>query len=361
MRVTGITPECNVYYGWLHQLVKLTPTVSTFKSDKHRAKKDCSDFYPYIIRTEGKKTLLMVATKRYGRRMLVQSMAKAYTNLNSAEGTVMWMQMNARARHEQFLSNEFPKDFTFQSINNLLYRIFILGYSSTTTKIMELKVSIDDNDNLIPFITKNILNVDPVALPPMFGSTMIATHTLRYLKSKSSGFTFVRQEYKNHEPQKGKYIAVSLPLESLVTESLHGIRFDTDYDGHVYRSGAFTAYVNRHCDFIGNYMIFTQFSVRKRNWTASSLYAPEFSLWKVSRRRYFNPMRFHRRMSYPHSLHRSVQRRIFRSWVRSLPLILLNLGFLLLIFFGIEFAVHVHEKRKARRTGLSRSYSATSF
>ncbi|VDP37034.1 unnamed protein product [Heligmosomoides polygyrus] len=92
--------------------------------------------------------------------------------------------MNARARHEQFLSNEFPKDFTFQSINNLLYRIFILGYSSTTTKIMELKVSIDDNDNLIPFITKNILNVDPVALPPMFGSTMIATHTLRYLKSK---------------------------------------------------------------------------------------------------------------------------------------------------------------------------------
>lgn len=73
----------------------------------------------------------------------------------------MWMQMNARARHEQFLSNEFPKgeqrsanyasalltlqplsDFTFQSINNLLYRIFILGYSSTTTKLVPCRVYI---------------------------------------------------------------------------------------------------------------------------------------------------------------------------------------------------------------------------
>ncbi|VDP13175.1 unnamed protein product [Heligmosomoides polygyrus] len=73
-----------------------------------------------------------------------------------------------------------------------------------------------------------------------------------------------------------------MPLESLVTESLHGIRFDTDYDGHVYRSGAFTAYVNRHCDFIGNYMIFTQFSVRKRNSrNALSDFDDRFSLDRV--------------------------------------------------------------------------------
>lgn len=62
-------------------------------------------------------------------------------------------------------------DFTFESCNNLQYRIFVMGHSTTNTKyrgifccfqhikftqfcrILELKVSVDKERNLIPFIT----------------------------------------------------------------------------------------------------------------------------------------------------------------------------------------------------------------
>uniref|UniRef100_A0A0N4XA11 Cytochrome P450 n=1 Tax=Haemonchus placei TaxID=6290 RepID=A0A0N4XA11_HAEPC len=59
-----------------------------------------------------------------------------YPILSSENASLMWMQMNPRAKHEQFLSNEFPPDFTFDYMNNLLHRIFILGRTSTGTRFV---------------------------------------------------------------------------------------------------------------------------------------------------------------------------------------------------------------------------------
>ncbi|EYC20327.1 hypothetical protein Y032_0022g572 [Ancylostoma ceylanicum] len=66
-------------------------------------------------------------------------------------------------------------------------------------------------------------------------------------------------------------------------------------------------------------------------------------------------------MSFPHSIHRAERHHIYRSWIKAFPAILLNCLLLLLIVFGMHKCVHMHETRKARRAGMSRSYSANSF
>ncbi|KAL6732951.1 hypothetical protein Aduo_003654 [Ancylostoma duodenale] len=179
VRLLGITADCFVYYGWLHQFV-----TQEIKKDEDLGwgySRACKDFKPFIIRTvnEGKKELLFIAVKRYGRRLLVQSIARNFLRFSSQETAIAWMEMNPLARHEQFLSNEFPVDFTFESCNNLLYRVFVMGHSSTKTRILELKVSIDKNKNFIPFITKVVLDVDPLVHAPIYGSTFIASHDFK--------------------------------------------------------------------------------------------------------------------------------------------------------------------------------------
>ncbi|EYC20330.1 hypothetical protein Y032_0022g574 [Ancylostoma ceylanicum] len=179
VRLLGITTDCFVYYGWLHQFI--TQHIRREEDLGWSYSGACRDFKPFIIRTvnEGKKELLFVAVKRHGRRLLVQSIARDFLQYTSEDTAITWAEMNPFARHEQFLSNEFPTDFTFESCNNLLYRIFVMGHSTSKTKILELKVSIDKHKNLIPFITKVVLDVDPLVHVPMFGSTLIAAHDFK--------------------------------------------------------------------------------------------------------------------------------------------------------------------------------------
>ncbi|KAL6732950.1 hypothetical protein Aduo_003653 [Ancylostoma duodenale] len=108
------------------------------------------------------------------------------------------------------------------------------------------------------------------------------------------GFLFVRQRYKDGDPVYGHYSAVGIPMSSLVTKSLIGALPQPRYRGHLYKNEDFTAYFNRqeYCELIGNYMFFTQYAYM--NWTSATLPSPELELQKVSRRRWFNPFRFHR-------------------------------------------------------------------
>ncbi|WKX89380.1 hypothetical protein Q1695_008771 [Nippostrongylus brasiliensis] len=357
MRVVGITPDCFVYFGWLHQIM----SGKSHKADIGRGialeHNLCEETKPFLVRTEGVKKLLFVGVKRFGRRVLVQSLTRYNSILNSSHGSLIWIKMNPRARQEQFISNEFPPGFVMQAMNNLLYRIFIAGYTLSSVKLLELKIFIDKNGNLIPLITSKEHEIDPVIHAPIYGMHMVAAHDIRYqVSSKSSGFIFVRQETIRHIPQFGQYIAMRVPIETIVTQTP-----DFEFDGHSYRTSNFTVYQNQLCnDLLGNFMIFTLFTTTGYNWTHDTLHAAEFALWKTSTHRFFNSFRSHRRMAYPHAIHRPIRRQIFRTWIRSLPLILMNFLFLALIFFGIECAVHMHEKKKARRTGLSRSFSAAS-
>ncbi|EYC20328.1 hypothetical protein Y032_0022g573 [Ancylostoma ceylanicum] len=106
------------------------------------------------------------------------------------------------------------------------------------------------------------------------------------------GFIFVRQIFDNGFPEPGRYSAVGIPMSSLVTKSLIGAGPRPRYRGHLYQNQNFTAYFNRNCESIGNYMLFMQYAYM--NWTASTLPSPELELYKVSRRRWFNHLRFHR-------------------------------------------------------------------
>ncbi|KAK5966673.1 hypothetical protein GCK32_018547 [Trichostrongylus colubriformis] len=133
--------------------------------------------------------------------------------------------------------------------------------------------------------------------------------------------------YDVNKPLPGKYIAVAIPMESLATESLHGIRVNYNYRGHIYENKFFTMYPNYNCHFIGNYMIFTQHLKPGKNWTIKQFISPETSLFKATTFRMFNHLRFHRRMAYPHAIHRSVKHGIFRGWIRCLPMILCSLSF----------------------------------
>ncbi|KAK6052518.1 hypothetical protein COOONC_09977 [Cooperia oncophora] len=101
----------------------------------------------------------------------------------SQDAGVMWSQMNPRARQEQFLTNEFPQDFTFDTMSNLMYRIFILGRSSKGSRILEMKVFIDEHENMFPFITSQVLHVDPLVHAPIHGVEIIATHSAEYLSA----------------------------------------------------------------------------------------------------------------------------------------------------------------------------------
>ncbi|XGW21321.1 hypothetical protein V3C99_004349 [Haemonchus contortus] len=362
VRVLGITPDCYVYYGWLQHLKNLDSKVDRIVNHGMKFGIECADFHPYIITTEGEKYQLLIGVRRAGRRMLVQSIARKYPLLSSENASVMWMQMNPRARHEQFLSNEFPPDFTFDYMNNLLHRIFILGRTSTGTRLLELKIHVDRNNNLFPFITSQILQMDPLLHAPFHGIAMVATHNLDILGTLSSGFILLRQKFEDGQPLPGKYIASAVPMESLLTESLQGIVMDASYyDGHIYRSKYITVYPNNRCKFIGNFMLFSYHVSSDREYTFANIPTPEQTLLKASTTRWFNHLNFHRRMAYPHTIHRSVKHGIFRAWIHCIPMILLNVLLLLFIFFGIEFAIYIHDKRKARRTGLSRSYSITSF
>ncbi|RCN48497.1 hypothetical protein ANCCAN_05493 [Ancylostoma caninum] len=98
--------------------------------------------------------------------------------------------------------------------------------------------------------------------------------------------------YADGEAVLGTYSAVGIPLSSLVTKSLIGARPQPRYRGHMYKSKDFIAYFNRNCESIGNYMFFMQYAYM--NWTSATLPSPELELQKVSRRRWFNPFRFHR-------------------------------------------------------------------
>ncbi|KAJ1373355.1 hypothetical protein KIN20_035730 [Parelaphostrongylus tenuis] len=233
--------------------------------------------------------------------------------------SLLWMSFNASARHEQYLSNQFPREFVFQMLQNWDYRIFIFGYSRSWTHILELKIFVDNNDNLIPFITKKVVVVDPILHAPIYSSAIVPA-----------------------------------------SDFIHGdktIRIRT-YDGYFYRTKDFTTYFNRKCPEIGNYMIYTDYSYDE--WTARDLPTPELSLVKMSRRRWLNPFRFHRRMSYPHTFHRYLRHGVFRSWVRAMPGVLLNCGLMVAILYVIEYLLHLLEKIKSRR-GIDRSHSAHSF
>ncbi|KAK5971640.1 hypothetical protein GCK32_012457, partial [Trichostrongylus colubriformis] len=185
MRVIGITPDCFVYYGWLHDIVNPNAEAKHLRTTRQEdLSGQCADFYPFIIRTEGKKEQLIIGVKRAGRRMLVQSLGKKdLVVLESDKGVLVWSEINPKSKHEQFLSNEFPPDFTFDTFKNLLYRIFLLGRSSKGARILELKVFMDDNKNIFPFITSRVLHVDPILHAPLHGVALVATHNIHYMNT----------------------------------------------------------------------------------------------------------------------------------------------------------------------------------
>ncbi|KHJ82056.1 hypothetical protein OESDEN_18253 [Oesophagostomum dentatum] len=66
-------------------------------------------------------------------------------------------------------------------------------------------------------------------------------------------------------------------------------------------------------------------------------------------------------MSYPHTIHRAQRHNIFLAWCQVLPGVIVNCVLLGLIVYGIQKCINWNEIRKARRSGLSRSYSANTF
>ncbi|KHJ97758.1 hypothetical protein OESDEN_02264 [Oesophagostomum dentatum] len=76
VRVLGLTKNCLVYFGWLHEIY--TSIVKKPLSLRRGFTDACTDLTPFIIRTENdnKKQLLFLALKRYGRRIMVQSIAR---------------------------------------------------------------------------------------------------------------------------------------------------------------------------------------------------------------------------------------------------------------------------------------------
>ncbi|KJH49912.1 hypothetical protein DICVIV_03942 [Dictyocaulus viviparus] len=353
----GVTPHCFVYYGWLHELVTVPSIDMQLRS---KTKDGCRNFKPFIIRTEGLRFLLLIVAKRHGRKILVQSIAKKKYLSSSNQSSVIWMRFDPYLRHMQFLSNQFPVGFVFQMLQNLNYRIYVLGYTSSNTVILELKIHIDSNYNLVPFITKNVLIVDPVIHAPIYGSWIIPAHEFKRGNTLTDGFIFVRQIYEDGLPKNRSYITFGVPMVSLVLNSITGARRIPSYDGYVYKSNYFKTYTNPFCSVdIGNYMIYTEYSYM--NWTANTLPTAEFNLAKISSRVWLNNLRYHRRMSYPHAYHKVERHQIFLSWVKAFPAILGTFAVMSSILFGIEYAVRYHERSLARSAGLSRSHSASSF
>ncbi|CAJ0595352.1 unnamed protein product, partial [Cylicocyclus nassatus] len=288
VRVLGIATDCVVYFGWLHLIRTSKASRNVFVEGYKDA---CIGFKPFILRStnDGKKELLFVAVKRSGRRMLVQSIASSLTVSEkpaSMLGGMMLMLMNPYSRHEQFLSNEFPPDFTYIACTNLLFNIYIMGYSSAKTRLLELKIGIDKYRNLVPFITTNVIEVDPLIHPPIFGADLVPAYDFKWGKSLTSGFIFVRQHYEHGQPQNGLYSAVGIPMASLLSRSFGGSGPRLNYYGHLYQDNHFTAYHNRHCKFLGSFMFFNQYAYL--NWTPATLPSVELELSKATRSRFFN-------------------------------------------------------------------------
>ncbi|ETN86089.1 hypothetical protein NECAME_06062 [Necator americanus] len=143
-------------------------------------------------------------------------------------------------------------------------------------------------------------------------------------QESNSGFVFVRQLFnEDGTPSYGQYKSVGIPITSLVTSSFVGAGPRPRYQGHHYQNDFVTVYYNRECPLIGNFMLYRQQAYV--NWTRTTLPPPELELIKMSTRRWFNQLRFHRRMAYPHTVHRAQRHNILRNWIKAFPAILCQL------------------------------------
>ncbi|WKY02615.1 hypothetical protein Q1695_016129 [Nippostrongylus brasiliensis] len=90
--------------------------------------------------------LLLIGLKRYGRRIMVQSLIKKsdYSDqINSklverAKNGVFWLQMDPLARHLQFLTNEFDRDFNYIGAFDIRGKVIIYGHVESRIRFYEL-------------------------------------------------------------------------------------------------------------------------------------------------------------------------------------------------------------------------------
>ncbi|EYB96262.1 hypothetical protein Y032_0152g2892 [Ancylostoma ceylanicum] len=124
--------------------------------------------------------------------------------------------------------------------------------------------------------------------------------------------------------------AVVIPMWSLLAGSDAGVQYNQSVDIYAYKGSAVHRRLLKddglqllHNDQtrneIGHFIIISKHLPLTKNWDEAALPMEDFFLRGYTARTWMNPFNFHRRMSYPNSVHRMTKYGIIHGWKRFTP------------------------------------------
>ncbi|XGW14153.1 hypothetical protein V3C99_000452 [Haemonchus contortus] len=364
--VLGITAKCLVYFQWLNRWKgdsKALQETVYYEADGSR----CDDIQPFFIRTEVTQTELLIGVRRIGRRMVVQSLvnsaclAKEKKKRFHAEVQTFTCRFYPNVRHFQFLSQEFPSGFKYLGTTKLFGRLIVYGHTETQIMLLMLKIGQSNADYgpgghdtiLLPHL-QLLATIEVTDLEPSSNMLLIEPHESQQDKD-FLWFKLLRG--LPHNRSAGTMYEIYLP------PAMHGRTiFRSQYS---YGEEYVMVYSDEH--MIARKIKFEmgQFTIRKVNfkkrdgtekWKADDLPPVTAYLRGATIRTWINPYRFHRRMAYPHAVHRVKRTRVFDGWKIFIPVIIVNL-IIFLALLALSSWLISHHQNILRRMGLSASRS----
>ncbi|VDL84187.1 unnamed protein product [Nippostrongylus brasiliensis] len=235
--------------------------------------------------------------------------------------------MDPLARHLQFLTNEFDRDFNYIGAFDIRGKVIIYGHVESRIRFYEL------------IIQRQTSTFEPGTDDTTLSVQLLRRRSVTFNQFEDVSKIFVMENLEN-KLNKGKhptlFVGVSMNNEfknvsvftipaRAIIYGLHG-KLDSKeepYKGYASMlSGVFLARSDReNLPVVGNYIVVAH-DFQQQYWSWDMLPLVTSLLKGYTTRVWMNPYRFHRRMAYPHTRHRAIRYHVAEGWLKFLPLLI---------------------------------------